>query len=286
MTRLALESTVFAHGLPAPTGVDTALALETIVRNAGVEPRTIGIVSGEVVVGLTESQIRLLANDDGVRKASLRDLPAVLAAQAHAATTVASTAFLAHRAGIRVMCTGGIGGVHRSTHGAAHADVSNDLTVLANTPITVVCSGAKAILDLPATLEWLETTGVTVIGYQTDELPAFYSRNTGLGVDIRCDTPDDVSEIVRARDELGMSSAVLVCVPCPPESEVPAEVLKIQIDAAIQVAGDSGISSGALTPFLLNRIAESTDGQSLRANISLLKHNASVASEIASKLDE
>ncbi len=216
---VAFESTVIAHGLPYPQNVKTALRLETIARTAGAEPRTVGIVDGEVVVGLSESQILHLAQAEAVRKVSLRDLPVAMAQKLDGATTVAATLHLAHHSGIGVMATGGIGGVHRG----GGFDVSADLDALARLPMTVVCAGVKAILDLPATREGLETRGVTVVGYQTDEMPAFYSRSSGLPVDARCDTPEEVAAIIQARRRLELPGAVLVTVPVPEDAALPSK---------------------------------------------------------------
>lgn len=277
MPRVALESTVFVHGLPHPVGFETALALERIVRQAGAEPCTIGVIDGEVIVGLTRDQIEHLVMSGEVRKASLRDLPVVCAAGADAATTVASTVTIAHRNRIDVVCTGGIGGVHRG----APFDVSNDLAVLGRTPITLVCSGAKAILDLRATRERLETEGITVVGFGTDEFPGFYSRSTGLGVDVTFDKPEEVADLVRTKRRLGLPSATLICVPVPEEAEVPADRLEPAIAEAVILAGRDGISGAELTPFLLDAVAGVTGGSSLTANTALLRNNARVAGDIA-----
>lgn len=281
MASVAFESTVFAHGLPSPYGLETALLLEEIAREEGADPKTIGIISGEAISGLTRAQIEHLAGSKTVRKASVRDLPVVTALGLDAATTVAGTVTIAYRNGIEVVCTGGIGGVHRGAGANSSNDVSNDLTVMATTPITLVCSGAKAILDLPATREYLESTGVTVIGYQTDEFPGFYSRSTGLPVDVRCEKPGEVADIVRARRRLELRSATLVCVPVPAEFEIPAARLETIITAAVSGAKQAQVSGADVTPFLLAAIAEVTQGESLVANIALLKNNARVAAQIA-----
>jgi len=221
VNRVALESTVISHGLPYPHNLETALALEQIIIAEGSQPATIGVIAGEVIVGLNRDQIRHLATAPGVRKVSRRDLPIVTARLLDGATTVATTAWAAHRAGIRVFATGGIGGVHRSSaDGPApylSVDVSADLPELAHTPIVVVCAGAKAILDLPATLEWLETNGVPVVGYQTDIFPAFYNRDSGLPVDVRADQPEEVAELFRAQRRLELPGGLLVTVPVPEE---------------------------------------------------------------------
>jgi pseudouridine-5'-phosphate glycosidase len=280
MQRVALESTVISHGLPRPLNLETALGLENIVREAGVQPATIGIINGELTVGLCDEQIRFLAEDPNIKKISTRDLPLAVANKWNGATTVASTSWIAHRAGINVFATGGIGGVHRGQL----PDISADLPELARTPIIVVCSGAKIVLDLPATREWLETHAVTVIGYQCDELPAFYSRRSGLPIDYRADSPDDVARVFHAQRELGIQAALLVTVPVPEEFEVPAEQLQNVLNDALDQAERNAIGGRELTPFLLNQMAERSEGSTLRANVALLKNNARVAAEIAKKV--
>jgi len=274
---VALESTVIAHGLPRPQNLQTAQRLQEIVREGGAIPATIAIVDGELSVGLSDDQIHTLANSRDIRKISTRDMPVAVAQGWNGATTVASTSWIAHRAGIKVFATGGIGGVHRG----ALPDVSADLPELARTPIVVVCSGAKIVLDLPATREWLETHAVTVVGYQCDELPAFYSRKSGLPIDARVESADDVAQIYRAQRDLGIESALLVVVPVPKEFEVPAEELQIVLTTALEDAEWKGIVGPALTPFLLGQMAERSGGSTLRANIALLENNARVAAEIA-----
>ena len=274
---VALESTVIAHGLPRPENLKTAQRLEEIVRGAGAAPATIAIFDGKLFVGLSEDQIHALANNSDIRKISTRDISVAVAQGWNGATTVASTAWIAHRAGIKVFATGGIGGVHRGSL----PDVSADLPELARTPIVVVCSGAKIVLDLPATREWLETHAVTVVGYQCDELPAFYSRKSGLPIDARVESAEDVARIYRAQRDLGIQSALLVVVPVPVEFEVPAEELQIVLTTALEDAEWKGIAGPALTPFLLSQMAERSGGSTLRANIALLENNARVAAEIA-----
>ena len=274
---VALESTVIAHGLPRPQNLQTANRLQEVVRETGATPATIAIIEGKLSVGLNDDQIDTLANNSGIRKISTRDISVAVAQGWNGATTVASTTWIAHRAGIKVFATGGIGGVHRGSL----PDVSADLPELARTPIIVVCSGAKIVLDLPATREWLETHAVTVVGYQCDELPAFYSRKSGLPVDSRIDSPEDVAKIYRAQRELGIESALLVVVPVPAQFEVPAEELQIVLTTALEDAEWKGITGPALTPFLLSQMAERSGGSTLRANIALLENNARVAAEIA-----
>ena len=274
---VALESTVIAHGLPKPINLEAAHILESIVRASGAEPKTIAIVNGELCVGLIEEQLRSLANDSGVRKISKRDIPIAVTRKWTGGTTVSATLWIAERAGIKVFATGGIGGVHRGSL----PDVSADLPELARTPMIVVCSGAKIVLDLPATREWLETYGVTVVGYQCDELPAFYSRTSGLPVDVRAESPQEVAEIFRTQRELKISSALLVCVPVAKDFEVPAERLKTVLNDALAEAERNNISGRELTPFLLSQMAQRSEGATLRANIALLENNARVAAEIA-----
>ena len=279
---VALESTVIAHGLPRPTNLELAQRLETDLRSAGVSPATIGIIGGELTVGLNDEQIRLLAEDSSVKKISTRDVPVAIARGWNGATTVASTSWIAHRAGIRVFATGGIGGVHRGTL----PDISADLPELERTPIIVVCSGAKIVLDLPATREWLETHAVTVVGFQCDEMPAFYSRHSGLPVDVRASSANEVVEIFDAQRALQMNTALLVTVPVPQEFEVDEEELSRVLTDALEKAEREGITGRDVTPFLLAQMAQFSDGATLRANISLLENNARVAGEIAKAVSD
>jgi pseudouridylate synthase len=277
---VALESTVIRYGLPRPENLQTALRLEAIVREGEAVPATIAVLEGQLSVGLNDDQITQLAGEDYIEKVSTRDIPVVVARRTDGVTTVASTIWIAHRAGIQVFATGGIGGVH---YGAL-PDVSADLPELARTPMIVVCSGAKIVLDLPATREWLETHAITVVGYQCDELPAFYSRGTGLPVDARADTPAEVVEIFRAQRSLGMESALLVGVPVPEKFEVPEEKLQAVLTTALEDAEFEGIVGPALTPYLLALMSERSGGATLRANVALLENNARVAAEIAREL--
>jgi pseudouridine-5'-phosphate glycosidase len=279
---VALESTLITHGLPHPKNLEVARAMEAAVRERGAAPATIAILGGQITVGLTDEQLDYLAGAENVRKCSRRDLPIVVGRGEDGATTVASTMMAAHMAGIRVFATGGIGGVHRG-----HPfDVSADLLELGRTPVTVVCAGAKAILDLPLTLEVLETQGVPVIGYGTDEFPAFYSRSSGLPIDARCDTPEAAAAIVRARDALELPGGTLVAVPIPREDELPASEAEGAILHALDEAEAQGITGKEVTPFLLARVAELTGEASLRANVALLLNDARVASGIAVALSE
>jgi len=277
---VALESTVIAHGLPRPQNLETAKRLEYIVREAGAIPATIAILGGRFTVGLSSDELHFIAEAEDIRKISIRDLPIAVARKWNGATTVASTSWIAHRAGIKVFATGGIGGVHRGEL----ADVSADLPALASAPIIVVCSGAKIVLDLPATREWLETNGITVVGYGCDELPAFYSRRSGLPIDIRVDSPEEVVEIFRAQKNLGIERALLVTVPVPEEFEIPAATLERTLQAALREAEENSVGGRELTPFLLSFMASDSEGATLRTNIALLENNARVAGTIAGAL--
>jgi len=277
---VALESTVIAHGIPSPQNLHTAHRLEQIVQETGAVPATIAILAGRLCVGLAEDRIRFIAEEKDVKKISIRDLPIAIAQKWNGATTVASTSWIAQRAGIKVFATGGIGGVHRGSL----PDVSGDLPALASTPIIVVCSGAKIVLDLAATREWLETYGVTVVGYQCDELPAFYSRSSGLPIDVRVDSPEEAVQIFRAQQVLGIERALLVTVPVPEEFEVPAIDLERALDEALRVAESQHVVGRELTPFLLSRMAQTSEGATLKANIALLENNARVAAQIAGAL--
>ncbi len=283
-TVVALESTAIAHGLPSPQNLETAQDCETAVRESGALPATIGIIGGRAVIGLNRQQIEEIAIREDVEKVNLANLARVIADGKWGATTVASSLHLARMAGIEVFATGGIGGVHR---GASDSfDISSDLIALARYPLITVCAGAKAILDLSKTLEVLETIGVPVVGYQTDELPAFYSRSSDLKLDLHADGPEQVVAIARAHWRLGFSTALLVVAPVPVEDEVPADEMKDAIDESLSLAAGLGISGKEVTPFLLSQIAERTEGRALRANIALLRNNARIAGGIASALTE
>jgi len=278
---VALESTVISHGLPYPRNLDTAMRLEQVVRSAGAIPATIAVFDGEVYAGLTNQQLEFLATDKNIRKLSRRDLAIAVGRKLNGATTVATTSLIAHQAGINVFATGGIGGVHR---GYA-ADVSADLPELARTPIIVVCSGAKAILDLAATREWLETNGVAVLGWKCDKMPAFYSASSDFDVDERVDTAEEVSRIADARRDLGLNSALLVTVPIPAEFEIPPAEVESLIGAALAAADLQGVAGKKLTPFLLNELSQKSGGKTLASNVALLENNARVAAEIAAALN-
>jgi pseudouridine-5'-phosphate glycosidase len=278
---VALESTVIAHGLPYPVNLETAYNMERIIRDAGVTPATIAIFDGEISVGLSDAEFERLADGKDVLKLSRKDLPYAAALGLSGATTVASTALIAHRAGIRVFATGGIGGVHRGDR----TDISADLPELARTPVIVVCSGAKIVLDLPATREWLETFGVTVLGWQCDEFPAFYSRSSGLKVDRRIENGRQVAKIADARLELGFTNSLLVTVPVPEKAEMRQEELEPLLLDALREAKDRQIKGKEITPFLLSRMSEKSNKRTLSANVALLENNAKVAAEIALSLN-
>lgn len=277
---VALESTVIAHGLPYPKNLETARKLEQIIRENGAIPASIAVFGGQLHVGLNDAQIEKLATDKDIRKISRRDLPIVVGNKLNCATTVATTTFAAHRAGIRVFATGGIGGVHRGFS----ADISADLSELARTPISVVCSGAKIILDLPATREWLETHGICVLGYECDEFPAFYSRRSSLKVDARVNMAQEAAQIIRARDELNLPNAVLLTVPVPAEFEIDLTELEMIVGEALKSASEKNISGKEITPFLLSEMSEKSGGRTLAANIALLENNARVAAQVAAAL--
>jgi pseudouridine-5'-phosphate glycosidase len=277
---VALESTVIAHGLPHPQNIETARRLEQIVREADAIPATIAILDGRFHAGLNENQVRFIAESNEIKKVSIRDLPIASAQKWNGATTVASTSWIAQRLGISVFATGGIGGVHRGTL----LDISGDLPALATTSIIVVCSGAKIVLDLPATREWLETYGVTVVGYGCDEMPAFYSRRSELPVDVRVDSPEEVVDLFRAQQALGIERALLVTVPVPEAFEVPGPVLEAALKAALNEAEQELIGGRELTPFLLSRMSQASEGKTLSANIALLENNANVAARIAATI--
>jgi len=279
---VALESTVLAHGLPRPLNSKTAQRLERIIADAGATPATIAILDGQILVGLTETQLRVIVESDQIKKISTRDLAVAVARGWNGATTVASTIRIARRVGIQIFATGGIGGVHRGSL----PDISADLPELARTPIVVVCSGPKIVLDLPATREWMETNSITVVGYQCEEMPAFYTRQSGLNVDVIANSSEDVAQLVRAQRALKIESALLVTVPVPAEYEVPAALVEQVLGDAISAAERQQVAGRELTPFLLARMSEMSEGATLRANIALLENNARIAAEIAQALAE
>lgn len=279
---VALESTIISHGMPYPKNVETALNVESIVREKGAVPATIGIIGGRIKVGLTEDEIAHLGRSKEVVKTSRRDIPFVLAKGLDGATTVASTMIFANMAGIRVFATGGIGGVHRKAQETF--DISADLEELARTSVAVVCAGAKSILDIGLTLEYLETAGVPVVGYGTDEFPAFYTSRSGFKVDYRVDTPKELAKALKTKWDLGLSGGVVIGNPIPEEYEMDYELINDAIERALEEAEKTGVKGKETTPFLLNRVKEITGGDSLNANIQLVYNNAKVASELAVEL--
>jgi pseudouridine-5'-phosphate glycosidase len=274
---VALESTVITHGLPEPVNLELARRLESEVRAAGAVPATVAVIDGRVCLGVTTDELERLALSRSLWKVSRRDLGAAMAQRATGGTTVAATMIAAHAGGVTVFATGGIGGVHRGTS----SDVSADLPELARTPVVVVCAGAKAILDLPRTLEWLETAGVPVLGWGTDEFPAFFTRSSGLPVSARVGDAAAAAALIRTQWGMGLRSGVLVCVPCPEEVAIPADVVEPVLRAALQQAEAEGVRGKQVTPFLLSRLADLTGGTTLRANLALLRNNARVAADLA-----
>ncbi|NIM94297.1 MAG: pseudouridine-5-phosphate glycosidase [Anaerolineales bacterium] len=276
---VALESTVITHGLPRPINLELARHMEESVLSADAVPATACVLRGQVCLGLSPEELEELAISTEVFKLSRRDLATARAKRWTGGTTVAGTMVIANAAGVRTFATGGIGGVHRGNKG----DISADLPELAQTPIAVICSGAKAILDLPRTLEWLETAGVPVIGWQTDEFPAFFTHSSGFPVSIRADSVAGVADILRAHWEMGFGGA-LICVPCPEEEAVDPDMLESALGQAEADADEQGIAGKDLTPFLLTRLSQLTDGETLRANLALLRNNAYIAGKIAKAL--
>ncbi len=277
---VALESTIISHGMPYPQNVETALRVEEIIRENGAVPATIAIIGGRLKAGLTPEEIEYFGKKgQAITKASRRDLAVLCARGEDGATTVTTTMMIAYMAGIRIFATGGIGGVHRGAE--TTMDISADLEELAQTPVMVVCAGAKSILDLGLTLEYLETKGVPVIGYGTKELPAFYTRSSGFQVDYRIDTPEELAAAFKAQNDLGLKGGMLVTNPIPEEYAMPLDVINAAIDQAIAECKAQGIHGKATTPFLLARVAELTGGDSLASNIQLVFNNAALAAKTA-----
>lgn len=274
---VALESTVITHGLPRPDNLALARELESIVVEESCVPATIALLDGKIHIGLTDDELTSLSEFEKVRKISRRDIGLAAARKENGGTTVAGTLFIAHHAGISVFATGGIGGVHRN----APFDISADLPELSRTPMVVVCAGAKAILDLPATVEYLETSGVPIVGYQTEEFPAFYSKESGLPVTVSVQSVEEIADIARMQWQLGIKSAVLVVVPPPAESALPYDHVQSVVEQALEELSQRHITGPAVTPFLLQKVAELSGGSSLASNLALLKNNARVAAQIA-----
>lgn len=279
---VALESTVITHGLPYPENIQLAQDMENEVRNAGAIPATIAILEGMLHVGLNINQLEHLASAKDLHKASPRDFSRMVVNRESGGTTVAGSIYVAHAVDIRVFATGGIGGIHRQPAG----DISADLPQLAKTPMIIVCAGAKAILDLPATLEYLETHGVPVVGYQTSEFPAFYSARSRLPTSSRADSPEEVVELARAHWRVGMMSALLVTVPPPPEVAMPEEEMRQAVKQALQDAKNERVRGQRVTPYLLQRVSELTGNASLLANLGLLRNNSDIAAQIARRFKQ
>jgi pseudouridine-5'-phosphate glycosidase len=276
---VALESTIIAHGMPYPLNIQTAMEVEEIVRKNGAIPATIAILEGKLCVGLNPSQLEMLGNTENVWKVSLRDMPYVVSRKLPGATTVASTMRIAAMAGIRIFVTGGIGGVHRGAE--TSMDISADLFEMAQTNVAVISAGVKSILDIGLTLEYLETEGVPVITYGQDDFPAFYSRKSGFKSPLRLDDPEDIADLLRSKWELGLNGSVLVANPVPEAMEVPLPKMEIFIREALDEAARNNITGKKITPFLLKTIADKTGGESLSANIALVKNNAALGAQIA-----
>ena len=276
---VALESTIISHGMPYPKNVQTALEVEQVIRDHGAGPATIGIIDGEPIIGMTPDEIEQFGKRKGVLKVSRRDLPVVYAKKLWGATTVATTMIIANQAGIEVFVTGGLGGVHRGAQETF--DISADLQELAKTNVTVVCAGAKAILDLPLTLEYLETMGVPVLGYKTEELPSFYNSHSGLKIDYKVDSAEEMAKIIKAKRENNLVGGILLTNPIPEQYEMPKDVIDNAIATALKKMDEEGVKGKECTPFLLKTIVELTGGDSLESNIKLVLNNAAVGSEVA-----
>ncbi|ABY91576.1 pseudouridine-5'-phosphate glycosidase [Thermoanaerobacter sp. X514] len=281
---VALESTIISHGMPYPENIETAKTLENIVREHGAIPATIAIINGRIKIGLSEEELEFMGTSKEILKASRRDLPVVLAKGLSAATTVSATMICANLAGIKVFVTGGIGGVHRGAEQTF--DISADLQELANTDVAVVCAGAKAILDLPRTLEYLETFGVPVVGFKTSEFPAFYTRESGLKVDYKVDDEIEAAKIIKTKWDLGLKGGVLIANPIPKEYALDKTYIDKAIEDALYEAEKRNIKGKEITPFLLDKIKDLTQGKSLKANIELVKNNAHVGAKIAIELNK
>ncbi len=279
---VALESTIISHGMPYPKNVETALRVEQVIRDHGAIPATIGIIDGEPIVGMTPEEIEEFGKRKGILKASRRDLPVIYAKKLWAATTVASTMIIANQAGIEVFVTGGIGGVHRGAQETM--DISADLQELAKTNVTVICAGAKAILDLPLTLEYLETMGVPVLGFKTNELPAFYTAHSGLKVDYAIDNYQEAGRIILEKRRNNLNGGILITNPIPEEYAMDSKVINDAIEKALKMAEEQGIKGKETTPFLLKNIVELTGGDSLESNIQLVLNNAAVGAEISKEV--
>lgn len=276
---VALESTIISHGMPYPKNIETALAVEEVVRANGAVPATIAIFNGQCHVGLSKQELEYFGNANNVWKVSLRDMPYVISQQLYGATTVAATMRIAAMAGIKIFVTGGIGGVHRGAENSM--DISADLTEMAQTSVAVVSAGAKSILDIGLTLEYLETKGIPVVTYGQEEFPSFYSRKSGFRSPLSLDSPKEIAQLLSTKWQLGLEGSVLIANPVPAEQEIAADEMEIHIQQALDAAAAQKITGKEVTPFLLKYIADHTNGESLEANIALIKHNAKVGAEIA-----
>ena len=279
---VALESTIISHGMPYPKNVETALAVEEVIRKNGGVPATIAIIGGRIKIGLTADEIEYMAKADNVLKVSRRDFPLVISEKLDGATTVAGTMIAANMAGIKVFVTGGIGGVHR---GAGESfDISADLEELKMTDVAVVCAGVKSILDIGATLEYLETSGVPVITYGADSFPAFYSRESGFPAECRIDEPEKIASLIRTKDQLGLRGGILIACPIPAEDEIAFDKMDVVIKKALRECEEKGIKGKRNTPFLLSKVKDLTEGSSLEANIKLVLNNADIGAKIAAEI--
>lgn len=281
---VALESTIISHGMPYPENLITAKAIEDIIRKGGATPATMAIIDGRIKIGLTEKELLMLAKSKDVIKTSRRDIPYVVGSKKNGATTVSGTMILAALAGIKVFVTGGIGGVHRGAEETM--DISADLTELAQTNVAVICAGAKSVLDLPKTLEFLETQGVPVVGYKTKELPAFYTRDSGLKVDYEMSSPQEIATMIHTKWALGLKGGLVVANPIPEKNALEHKFITALIEKALKEAAKKGIHGKEVTPFLLSRLKTLTEGKSLVANIALVKNNAVVGTQIACELSK
>ncbi|PLR76926.1 pseudouridine-5-phosphate glycosidase [Bacillus sp. V3-13] len=281
---VALESTIISHGMPYPQNVETAKEVESIIRKNGAVPATIAILNGKIKIGLSDDELEFLAKSRDLAKASRRDLPYLVSQNKNGATTVAATMICANMAGIEVFVTGGIGGVHREAE--TTMDISADLQELARTNVAVVCAGAKSILDIGLTLEYLETFGVPVVGYQTDRLPAFYTRTSPYSVNFRVDDPDQAAQLIRTKWELGLDGGIVVANPIPEQDALDEAFIQEVIETALAEAKKNNVAGKDVTPFLLGKVKELTKGSSLDANIALVKHNADIGSRIAVSLSK
>ena len=279
---VALETTIISHGMPYPKNVETALKVEQVIREHGAIPATIGIIDGEPIVGMTPDEIELFGKEKNILKASRRDLPVIYAKKLWAATTVSSSMIIANQAGIEVFVTGGIGGVHRGAQESM--DISADLQELGKTNVTVVCAGAKAILDLPLTLEYLETMGVPVLGYQTKELPAFYTPHSGLSVDYQIDSPEEAARVILEKRRNNLAGGILITNPIPEKYAMDSKIINDAIEKALKMADEQGIKGKEITPFLLKNIVDITGGDSLESNIQLILNNAAIGAEISKEV--